>query len=269
MSLSPILIGNLPVSRLILGANPFTGYSHQSPQKDREMTRYFNAARIKATLATAEALGVTTLIARADGHITRLLLEYWEEGGKIEWVGQTCPEYATPLESARRAVNAGAKAVYIHGGQMDFFYAQGRMQEACDALEWIKSRGLPAGIAAHKPEVHEWANEHIRDLVDFHMCSYFNPTPRDEHAAHISGDHEIFDFSDRERMVAAVAGLKKPAIHYKILAAGRIPPAEAFAYTARHLRPTDAVCVGIYPKDHPNMLREDIDLFEQSLTGTP
>ncbi len=70
-----VQIGATSVSRLILGSNPFSGFSHQSPQTDREMMRYFTTERIKATLRQAEALGVNTLIARTDHHVLRFLLD--------------------------------------------------------------------------------------------------------------------------------------------------------------------------------------------------
>jgi hypothetical protein len=66
-------------------------------------------------------------------------------------------------------------------------------------------------------------------------------------------------------MTRLIARLSKPAIHYKVMAAGRNTPAEAFAYVARHLRPTDAVCVGIFTKNKPDMLREDVELLKQGL----
>jgi hypothetical protein len=33
------------------------------------------------------------------------------------------------------------------------------------------------------------------------------------------------------------------------------------------MRANDAVCVGVYPKDHPDMLREDARLLEESLVA--
>ncbi len=54
-------------------------------------------------------------------------------------------------------------------------------------------------------------------------------------------------------------------IHYKVLAVGRSDPVEALGYVARKLRPTDAVCLGIYTRYKPDMLREDVQLLEQGL----
>lgn len=264
MSLPAIVLGSLTVSKMIIGGNPFSGFSHQNPARDRDMVQYFTTARIKDTLRQAERLGIDTLIARADRHIIRVLAEYWDEGGTIQWIAQTCPELGGPLVGVQHAIRGGASSVYLHGGQMDFLFAQNRLEEAREAVRQIKSAGLPAGIAAHKPDVHRWANEQLEE-IDYHMCSYFNPTPRDNNAEHVHGMVEVFDLEDRAQMVAAIEILRKPVIHYKIFAAGRIPPAEAFAFTAQHLRPQDGVCVGIYPKDNPDMLAEDLHLLETSL----
>ena len=56
-------------------------------------------------------------------------------------------------------------------------------------------------------------------------------------------------------------------IHYKILAGARNDPKEAFQYTASKMRDGDAVCVGIYTKDKPEMLAEDVRLLEESLAA--
>jgi hypothetical protein len=264
MALTPVSLGSLLVSKVIIGGNPFSGFSHQNPERDREMVQYFTTARIKETLHQAEALGVNTVLARADRHIVRVLAEYWDEGGTIQWFAQTCPEFGGPLVGAQLAIRGGAHAVYLHGGQMDFLYAQNRLEEAREAVQHIKSAGLPAGVAAHKAVVHEWANEQLEE-IDFHMCSYYNPTPRDKNAAHVQGMVEIFAPEDRDQMIAIIPTLRRPVIHYKIFAAGRTPPAEAIAYAASQMRPQDAVCVGIFPKDNPDMLAEDLVLFQNSL----
>jgi hypothetical protein len=256
-----VTLGSLSVSRLILGGNPFSGFSHQTPAKDREMVAYFSTARIKETLRQAESLGINTLIARADRHIMRTLQEYWSEGGTIQWIAQTAPEYASLSANIGQAIAVGAKAVYIHGGQMDFLYANGQLDVLPAAIAQIQAAGLPAGVAAHEPQVHQWASKNL--AIDFHMCSYYNPSRRDQHAEHRPAEAETFDDADRDAMTAAIATLPKPAIHYKIFAAGRKDPREAFAFLARHLRPGDAVCIGVYPHQNLDMLAEDLRLFNE------
>jgi uncharacterized protein YyaL (SSP411 family) len=266
MALSPVSIGSLTISRLILGGNPFSGFSHQNPARDREMVAYFNTARIKATMRQAEALGITALISRADRHIMRTLQEYWGEGGALQWIAQTAPEYASLSANIAQAIAVGASAVYIHGGQMDNLFANQRLEIIPGAIRQIHDAGLPAGIAAHDPRVHLWARENLP--LDFHMCSYYNPSRRDTHAEHRPGEAETFDDADRAAMTAIIPALEKPVIHYKLFAAGRNDPRAAFAEAARHLRPGDAVCIGVFPKDRPDMLAEDLALFEESLKQT-
>jgi len=261
-----VQFGNVTLSRFILGSNPFSGFSHQTPETDLAMKRYFSAARIKATLRQAESLGVNTVLGRTDHHVMRVLLEYWDEGGCAQWFAQTCPEVGSHEACVSRAADGGAKACLIHGGVMDHLLAQNRLDEIPPVVDLIHQRGMLAGIAAHNPAVLAWAEETRLD-VDYYMCSYYNSAHRDQRAEHVSGMKEWFLEEDRRIMTATIQELSKPAIHYKVLAAGRNDPAEAFAVVARSLRPGDAVCVGVYPKDKPDMLREDVALFEKSLSG--
>ena len=265
MSLGKVSIGRMQVSRLLVGGNPFSGFSHQSPERDREMVRYYTTARIKATLARAEELGINTFFGRSDHHIRRVLTEYRDEGSAIQWVAQTAPEYGLPSKSVAGAAAAGASACYIHGGQMDYLLAQGTLDDVPNAIEMIRQAGMAAGLAGHNPRVFEWAESHL-DL-DFYMCSYYNPSTRDERPDHVPGTPEWFAPQDREVMVRVIRDLSKPAIHYKVMAAGRNDPREAFTFVARHLRPQDAVCVGFYLGDNPHMLEENVQLLAHSLQG--
>lgn len=258
--MNQIHIGQLSISRLIIGGNQFSGFSHQSPEKDEEMKHYYTLSRIKQILKKAEQLGINTHISRADHHITRMLMEYWDEGGSIQWIAQTCPEIESTSRGIENAIQRGAKACYIHGGHMDNLLAQNTLDEVPAGITRIKEAGMPAGIAGHNPRVFEWAEQHVD--ADFYMCSYYNSAPRDKQAEHVSGMSEWFNPEDRDIMVKMIQNLSKPVIHYKVIAAGRNDPKEAFDFVAQHLRPQDAVCIGVYTRDNPRMLEEDAELFE-------
>jgi hypothetical protein len=254
---------HLKVSRLILGSNPFSGFSHQSPERDWEMRHYFSTANTLKVLFQAEKLGINTLIARTDYHIMRMILEYRDQGGSLQWFAQTCPEVGDHKACILRALAYGAKAVHLHGGVMDYLYAQGRMDEVQPALDLIRENGMLAGIAAHHHPVIEWAEDHL-DL-DYYLTCYYNPTPRDEHAAHNPHAAEHYLEEDRQAMTDLIQKLSKPAVHYKILAAGRNDPRQAFTYAVSKLRSNDVICVGIYPKDHPDLLAEDVFILDECL----
>jgi hypothetical protein len=254
-----VALGSLEASRLILGGNPFSGFSHQGVENDRRMRRYYTVARIKEALRHAESLGITTLIARADNHIQRLLEEYWDEGGSIRWIAQTCPERGNEPPQVGAAIAAGASGVFVHGGTTDYLLAQHRLEAIGPAVDEVTQAGLPIGVAGHNPAVFQWAEANL-DL-DFYMCSYYNPTDRARQADHVHGANERFHPDDRDAMAATIATLGRPVIHYKVLAAGRNDPAEALAFVKAHWRDGDAVCIGLDRQKHPEAMRENARLL--------
>jgi hypothetical protein len=250
-------IGDLRLSRLLLGSNPFSGFSHQGLDRDERMVHHYTTARIKETLFDAQRLGITGFVARTDFHVMRMLLEYRDEGGTVQWLAQTCPEVGDSEACVRRAVRGGAVACHIHGGVMDHLVAQAR------AIALIRDSGMKAGIAGHTTAVFEWAERHLD--VDYYMCCYYNPTPRTDDPEHVHGAVEEYREEDRQAMTGLIATLSRPAIHYKVLAAGRNDPEAAFAYCGSHMRPHDLACVGVFTGDDPKMLEKDVRLFEKHL----
>ena len=263
MAIGKIKIGSLEISRFIIGGNPFSGFSHQGDARDAEMKHYYTVAKIKETLRQAESLGITTHLSRSDHHVIRYMMEYRDEGGKMVWLAQTCPEIGNTLRGVQNAINGGAMACHIHGGWMDYLLANNQLDELPQAVAAIRKAGMPAGLAGHNPKVFQWAEKNLD--VDYYMCSYYNSAHRDRRAEHVPGMEEWFLEEDRRVMTQLIQGLSKPVIHYKVLAAGRNDPQEAFDVVARHLRPQDAVCVGIDTKRFPNSIADNIRMFEQSL----
>jgi hypothetical protein len=254
-------IGDLRLSRLLLGSNPFSGFSHQGVDRDERMVHHYTVARIKETLFEAERLGITGFVARTDFHVMRMLLEYRDEGGKLAWLAQTCPEVGDSEACVRRAARGGAVGCHIHGGVMDHLVANGCAAEVAGAIALIRAMGMRAGIAGHTTAVFEWAEQHLD--VDYYMCCYYNPTPRANDPEHVHGAVEEFREEDRRAMTDLIQSLSRPAIHYKILAAGCNEPEEAFAYCCARMRPQDLACVGVFTGDDPRMLEMDVRLFER------
>lgn len=257
-----VMLGRVSVSRFILGGNPFGGYSHQSPERSKDMVDWYTMERVKEAYRKAEAAGVTTHLGRADHFIMRALNEHWNEGGALTWICQTCPGVGPIEMGVRNAVAGKARACFIHGGEMDFRVAHGETQEIRDGITMIKDHGMAAGVAGHSTATIRWALDHLD--VDFFMTCYYNPDDRTRSAAK-TGEEEQYLAEDRDAMAALIQQLPKPAIHYKVLAAGRHNPADGFAYVADVYRPGDAVCVGIFTKDDPDMVQKDVDLLETAL----
>lgn len=255
-------IGTAQISGLCIGGNPFSGFSHQGKARNREMLAYYTPDRIKATLATAEINGINTFFGRTDDHIFALLREYWNTGGQIQWFAQICMDRNQPeswKEWLTKAVQLGCTAAYIHGGIADMWYANRNWDSFHHALLRLRDAGIVAGFAAHNPQVHEWLRDHLE--LDFHICSYYNPTDRSHQAHHISTD-EKWDDNDRTRMLEVIATLDAPAIHYKIFGGGNKPILPAFKILGQHMRQNDAALMGFFTKDDASMIATDAALFE-------
>ena len=259
-----VKFGDVEVTRFVIGGNPFSGFSHQSRERDREMVHYYTAARIKETLRKAEAAGINTFFGRTDRHVKRMLLEYWDEGGQMQWFGQTASELGDQLRAIRDAATAGAVGVYVHGGIVDHWYTQGQFDMLEAALQQMRDCGLVAGFAGHMPEVHTWIRDNLQP--DFQMCCYYDPSPRAASPHHVGGHEERWDEERRAQMAAFIPTLPWPAIHYKVFAAGNRSIEEGWQFLAQQMRPNDMACIGVYLKDNPSMIAENVATFD-SLIG--
>ncbi len=161
----------------------------------------------------------------------------------------------------RRAARGGAVACHVHGGVMDHLVAHSRAGEVAGAIALIRSMGMKAGIAGHTTAVFEWAEKHLD--VDYYMCCYYDPTARANDPEHVHGAVEEYREEDRRAMTDLIQALSRPVIHYKILAAGRNDPEEAFAYCCGKMRRQDVACIGVFTGDDPRMLETDVRLFER------
>ncbi len=180
-----VKIGTATVSGLCLGANPFSGFSHQDDKTSREMLAYHTPERIKQTLREAEAAGINTLFARTDKHIHGIIREYWDQGGRLQWFAQICQEQNDPdswRTWLKAAIALGATGAYIHGGIVDFWYANRQFEIFTEALDLMRGANLVAGFAGHSADAHQWIRDHLD--VDFQMCSHYNPTDRSRNPQH-------------------------------------------------------------------------------------
>jgi hypothetical protein len=260
------------VSRLIIGGNPFSGYSHYSPEWDNEMMDYFTAERIKATLFACERHGLTAMQSRADRHIMRVLREYRNEGGSLHWIAQIASELADLKGNIRQIAAAGAIATYHHGSRSDNLWHAGRIDEAQELLKAMRVCGLAVGMGSHVPEVIEYVEERGWD-VDFYLCSVYNLSRRHRESQLVSGNRneEVFDDADRERMFGVIRAVSKPCLVIKILGAGRNcqtpeQTRETFRHTFASIKPSDMVVVGMFPK-HRDQVEENTRCVREVCAG--
>ena len=241
----------LKVTRLIVGANPFGGYSHQNAERDLEMREYYTVERIRETWARAEAAGINTMVTNNETpHVLQSVREYRRDGGTLQWIAQVNRRVQPDMSvDIREAVELGCKALYFHGGLVDDAY---RRRDADTLRAWCdqaRSYGVPAGVAGHAPEAHRWVDG--LGIADFHAVCFFNCGSLHD------GKGSMFRLGDMVPAVDAIRAIRKPCIAYKIMGAGRIDPRKALEFAFTGIKPTDVVNVGMHRGDKDDMVEAD------------
>jgi hypothetical protein len=242
--LPKIRLGTLEVSRLILGSNPFFGFTHENPQATPdEMKQWYTPERIMAVLDQAAEHGITAVWTPCYEHWVKVWNEYQEKGGKLKiWIAQ--PDRLPMEREIGVAVKNGSKAVAIQGCRIDDMVKEGKWDVIRSWLELIKSYGLPAGMATHRATTHLEAEE--RELpTDFYNQTLYRP--------------DNYVKKGLEESLATIEKLDKPVIGYKVLGAGRILPKDTLPYVFKKLKPKDGICVGVFPKKR-NEIAENTSL---------
>ena len=251
----------IQVTRLVIGANPFGGYSHQNPERDQAMREYHSVERIKETWARAEAAGINTMITNNETpHVIQAVREYLSGGGRLQWIAQVNRRAKTDMTLAvQEAVEIGCKAIYFHGAQADGLYSQ---RDAKTLETWcatVRAHGIPVGVAGHAVETHRCVDS--LNLVDFHTVCFFNCGSLHD------GKGEKFRLRDVAPAAETIRGIRKPCIAYKIMGAGRIDPKMALEFALTSIKPTDVVNVGMHRGDKDNMVEENAATVREILEG--
>ena len=249
----------LEITRLIIGANPYGGYSHQTSTRDEAMRSYYTPDRIIETWDRAEAIGLNTMITNNETpHVMEAVRRYKVTGGSLQWIAQLSSRgFDSMLDAVDEAVEVGASAVFFHGGFVDGLYTE---KDEKTLRQWVthaQSLGMPTGVAAHDPKAHDWVDS--LDLVDFHAVCFFNCG-----SLH-NGQGHMFRLADCFAATACIQRLAKPCIGYKIMGSGRMEATMAFEYAFEQIKPTDVVNVGMHRGDKDDMVEENAAIVRQVL----
>jgi len=270
-------IGNVKISRLILGGNLIGGAAHSRDMiyVSQLIRNYFTEEKIMETWQAAEESGINTMSAWSSKQMLRVFNRYRKErGGKIQWLGHT--NYSK--EKIKIAIDHGAVGVYVCGDPTDRCVKSGRLDLLADAIALIKKNGLFAGIACHAIRVLR-AVEAAGIDVDFYMKTihagnYWSAAPEN----HREFDVRVWDpkwnpkeetsgyYHDNiwcinpEGTIEFMSTIKKPWMAFKVLAAGAIHPRDGFKYAFEN--GADFIHVGMFDFQ----IREDAILTKRTLS---
>jgi hypothetical protein len=260
-------IGELEVSRLILGGSPLQHYVHCRDLRyvASLMAHYNTPQRVLQTLALAEQQGINTLVCHPwgpAGNTVALLKQHREQhGGKMQWIMAPLdpiePGLAKYEEQVQKLVDDGVDALYVWGVHADTLVGQGKFDLIAKAVHLSKAHGVPCGVAAHDLRVVQECEKH-QLAADFYIKTL--------HHHKYPGAKLNYDSmwcSNPEETVAFMQGVQKPWIAFKVLAAGAIPPPDAFRYAFEN--GADFVLAGMYDFE----IAEDVQIVNTALASFP
>lgn len=250
-------IGGLNVSRLILGGNLLTHYTHSRDLKYvYSLTAHYNTeAKILETLALAEKHGINTVSMHNPPGPMNILKRYRREGGKIQWIICPTAELDEKMEAhtkqVKELVDEGCEAVYIWGVRSDQHV--GKIELVKKAVEIAKDMGVPCGVGCHNTQVVVEC-EKAGVPADFYIKTF-------HHHNYPSSklNHDSMWCKNPEETAQIMATVTKPWIAFKVMAAGAIPPKDAFRYAIEN--GADHILAGMFDYE----ISEDVSIVKSVL----
>ena len=117
------------------------------------------AAKMTEAFERAEVTGINTAMMRSDLHAERMYSEYFDGAGSLQWIMQIGDWPDCFAELARSGAAGGARAGYAHGGIVDREYAERDTAGVRTLIGNLHDTSIPAGVAGHAPQAHEWVHE--------------------------------------------------------------------------------------------------------------
>ncbi len=276
-------IGDFEISRMICGGNLISGYVHSRDliYVSSLVQSYFNDERVLETMHLCEACGINTIILRVDTNTLRIMEKYRHRNGKMQWIAQVKIRDIDIKSDIDAAVDNGAMGAYIHGGVADVCVARGQMDLLAKSVDYIKKRGVLAGMAGHDLNVIIECEKAGLD-PDFYMKTlnsgnYWTAGPRLIQDPDWQPDpnkkiepefnkmikDNIWEVTPRQT-IEYMKTVNKPWITYKVLGAGAIKPRDGFQYAFEN--GADFACVGMFDfqiVENVNILNEVLDKTSQ------
>jgi hypothetical protein len=263
-------IGKLKVSRMLLGGNLLTHYTHSRDlQYVYKLAAHYNTdEKIMETLAVAEQHGINTLSMHNPPHPMSVLKKYRKQGGKIQWIICPTASVTDDMEAytaqVKELVDAGCEAIYLWGVHADSLVSQHRVDLIAKAVEVAKKFGVPSGVGCHDLRVVAECEKN-KVPADFYIKTFHHhdyPTaPKPEQLKGPTSEAPGYWCKDPQGTMDLMKTVEKPWFAFKIMAAGAIPPRDAFGYAFNN--GADHVLVGMFDFE----IADDVELIKAAIAG--
>jgi hypothetical protein len=256
------------LTKLIIGSNPFYGYSHMSSVLDDCMREWYTQDRRIAVLKDAERAGINTWQVHYNDPTIADWKRYRAEGGTMHVLLLADFDLMKNWKLLPDIAKLGPIGIAHHGNRTDERFRAGQMDIVHDFTKAVHDAGVPAGVSMHNPAV----LAHIEDKgwdVDYYMtCLYRVSRTPDETRAEFGEAPlgEAFMEEDPARMTAMIRKTSKKCFAFKVLGAGRASRPQqvesAFTFAIKNVKPDDGLIVGMFPK-FKDQIRENIDVVRR------
>jgi hypothetical protein len=261
--------GNVEISRLVLGCNPFNGFSHFNSSYDGLLKGWFTVERTCQVMHHAESFGINAFQYSGKGGGLQQWERFLADGGRMHLIAGDSDSDG-PESMVRRLEPL---ALHRQGEVVDVAYRNGAMNTVREWCKRARDTGVMVGVATHKPEVIALIEEQGWDVDYFAGCVYNRTRSDEEWRKLLNGElpemsREIYLQSDPPRMYKVMRQTPKPCFAFKILAAGRIAEKgieQAFRTAFASIKPIDGVWVGVFPKDK-DQVQENASIVHRILT---
>jgi len=286
--------GSRKISRLIAGGNQMGGASHNLLDLSAHMIEYFTVDRILEFLKECNAQSIDTWQGNYGEKTRDVVRKLREEGQDINVIPLGAPQLPeltdkqlrhvprVALERMNSSLDRMLKelkpvGVALWGSLTDVLWKEGELDRARDFLARIRDAGVQVGVATHAPEVIEYIDEKDWD-IDFYMAALYRFEKSREEVLKIVPEvpldvdrwscMQVILPSELPRMCDTIRKTPKTCIAFKLFAAGRAcgtpkEVSDTFEYVLGHIKAKDAVCVGMYPRFHTQMIKENADLVKK------
>ena len=255
-----VRLGKYEISRLIVGANPFYGYSHFNQLFSQHMVEWATPEHVIGTLRECERQGINTWQFSHNERSVSDIKRYRAEGGSIQWLLLGSREMEDNLDLIGKLAAMKPIGIVHHGGAAERRWRNGELGKVREFLQRVRDSGAMAGLSVHNPKLIDLVESQNWD-IDFYMTSLYYLTRSNDEFTALLGQRpvgEVYLPEDPPRMFATIRKTKRTCLCYKVLAAGRRvdSPKEidaAFETTFANIKPRDAIIVGMYPKYTPQV----------------
>jgi hypothetical protein len=271
--LPKVKFGKFEITRMIVGSNPFYGYSHFNRILDQTMREWYTQDRKMEVLQACERSGIGTWQVHYNDQPMEDFKRYRAEGGKMNLVLLADFELMKNLKLLPEVAKLGPMGIGHHGNRTDERFRDGQKLLVKNFLKAVRDTGVMVGLSTHNPAVIDTVESEGWDIDYYQTCLYRVSRTREEARAEFreAPIGETYMEKDPERMCKMIRQTKKPCLAFKLFGAGRTiaSPQQveaAFRFAFDNIKPTDAVIVGMFPK-FQDQVAENTAIVRKVLAG--